>query len=157
MIFRVSIIIIILLLLQLLFCNSLFFFFPSQFLNFFLVFVFMDLVVSCFRFLHGAFSSDLGFFWISSSFLQSRNFILASASDIIVVHSLQIKVSFPSPLLFCSVKFPFWWWISFSLASPCFRFLPCAFSSHLGSFFQSAPPFLQSGNFILHSVLTRSA
>jgi hypothetical protein len=155
MIFRVSILLL-LLLLQLLFCNSLFFFFPSQFLNFFLVFVFMELFVSCFRFLHGAFSSDLGFFWISSSssFLQSRNVILASASDFIVVHSLQIKVSFSisSSFLQCGVSF-----LMVDLVLSCFRFLPCAFSSHLGSFFQSPPPFLQSGIFILHSALTRSA
>ncbi len=107
----------------------------------------MDLVASCFRFLHGAFSSDLRFFSISSSsFLQYRNFILFG-----------LRFLFPSPPLFCSVEFPFWWWIWFSLASPCFRFLPCAFSSHVGSIFQSPPPFLQSGIFILHSVLTRSA
>jgi hypothetical protein len=122
------------------------------------VFVFLDLVLSCFRFLHGAFSSDLGFF-------RSPPPPLFFSPEISFLLQLQIsswcilfrlRFLFPSPPLFCSVEFPFWWWIWFSLASPCFSFLPCAFS-HLGSFFQSPPPFLQSGIFILHSVLTRSA
>jgi hypothetical protein len=140
MIFRVSIILLLLLLLQLLFCNSLSFF-PSQ------------MVSSVCYYGSGCFLLQISPWCILFRFTVFFDLLLLFSS-VPKFHSLRIKVSFSisSSFLQCGISF-----LMVDLASPCFRFLSCAFSSHVGSFFQSPPPFLQSGIFILHSVLTRSA